>query len=257
MPVFLLMLVCAYGLAVMVYRYDMYDREPWYLLLLAVALGGAAGWVVGEFVQDSIIQWLGSAGQRIEWQAAIAAVLEETVKFTIVLGIALVFRTHFNDPLDGLIYGAFVGLGFAIEESRFYIGLESNGARQIGPEAVRLFLHLLLGGLGAFGLGLARFPKRLRLWGIVLPLCLASSMVIHFLWDYWLGLPEATTETAVFRRLAAVSLMAVATTMFGIAVVYGVHWSRKIIAPLSQKRLWGWPFSLLIRTQNPQDSQQE
>ncbi|HIF33606.1 MAG TPA: PrsW family intramembrane metalloprotease [Planctomycetaceae bacterium] len=245
MPVFLLMLVCAYGLAVMVYRYDMYDREPWYLLLLAVVLGGGASWMVGG-VEDSIIQWLGSNDQTFA-QAAIAGVLEEAVKFTIVLAIALLFRSEFNDPLDGLIYGAFAGLGFAIEESRFYIGLAPSGARQIGPEAVRLFLHLLLGGLGGFGLGLARFPKRLRIWAILLPGCLASSMVIHFLWDYWLGLPEATTDTAGFRRWAAVSLMVVTTSMFGGAVVYGVRWSKKILAPLSEKRLWGWPFSLLIR----------
>ena len=34
-------LLCGIGFALLVYRYDMYVREPWYLLVLAIILGGA------------------------------------------------------------------------------------------------------------------------------------------------------------------------------------------------------------------------
>jgi len=82
-------------------------------------------------------------------------------------------------------------------------------------------------------------------------------MAIHFCWDFWIGLPEATSELATFRRMAAVSLMAIATLMFGVSVFYGVRWSKAIIAPRSQKRLWGWPFSLLFRGRSGGSSEEQ
>ncbi len=33
-------LLCALILSLFAYRYDMYDREPWYMLVLAVFVGG-------------------------------------------------------------------------------------------------------------------------------------------------------------------------------------------------------------------------
>ena len=30
--------ICAILLLLMVYRYDMYDREPWYMMILAILL---------------------------------------------------------------------------------------------------------------------------------------------------------------------------------------------------------------------------
>ena len=54
MFVYAVVLLCALGLAAMVYRYDMYEREPWYMLLLALAMGGAAGFGVGHLEDFAI-----------------------------------------------------------------------------------------------------------------------------------------------------------------------------------------------------------
>ena len=35
-------LLCGFGFTLLVVRYDMYEREPWYLLSLALLLGGGA-----------------------------------------------------------------------------------------------------------------------------------------------------------------------------------------------------------------------
>ncbi len=111
---------------------------------------------------------------------------------------------------------------------------------------MRLLLHLLMGGLAGFGLGLARFPKRLPLWPIVLPCGIVAAMGIHFFWDYWCGIPRDDVSEA-FRRSAAVGLLLIATALFGVSVSMGVRRSRAMFSPKSQKRLWGWPFSLLFR----------
>ena len=41
--------ICAIVLVLMVYRYDMYDREPWYMLVVAILLGILACVTVGKF----------------------------------------------------------------------------------------------------------------------------------------------------------------------------------------------------------------
>ena len=246
MLVYSIVLLCAYALALIVYRYDMYNKEPWGILLVVVVLGMAGAFGIG-FAEDAAIESL-KAHESSGTQAAIAAIFEETVKLLIVIAVVIVFHKHFDDPIDGLIYGAFAGLGFAMEESRFYLGLSqptSSLAVQTGPEAVRLILHVLMGGLGGFGVGLARFPKRMPLWPIVLPVGFAAAVVIHFFWDFWCGLPGDEISEA-FRRFAAVGLMLTATGLFGVAVKMGVRRSRAVIAPRSKKRLWGWPFSLLF-----------
>ena len=244
MLVYATVFVCAYALALMVYRYDMYEKEPWYMLLLVVALGMAAAFGVG-FVEDIAINSF-NQHESAGGQAAIAAVFEETAKLLIVVLVAIFFRHEFNDPIDGLIYGAYAGLGFAIHESLFYLNFKPAVPQQSGAEAVRLLLHLIMGGLAGFGLGLARFPKRMPLWPIVLPCGVVAAMGIHFFWDYWCGIPrDDVSET--FQRFAAVLIMVIATAMFGVSVSMGVRRSRVIFPHKDQKRLWGWPFSLWFR----------
>jgi RsiW-degrading membrane proteinase PrsW (M82 family) len=244
MFVYATVFICAYVFAMLVYRYDMYDKEPWYMLLLVAVLGIAAAFGIG-FAEDSAIEFFNqyeSAGG----QAAIAAVFEESSKLLIVVLVAIFFRQHFNDPIDGLVYGAYAGLGFAIHESMFYLGLTTIDPQQSGTEAVRLLLHLLLGGLAGFGLGLARFPKRMPWWPVVLPCGVVTAMGLHFLWDYWCGIPRDGISE-VFQRSAAVGLILVATALFGMSVSLGVRRSRAVFSPRDNRHLWGWPFSLLFR----------
>ena len=254
MLVYAITLVCACVLVLMVYRYDMYNKEPWGVLAVTVALGMAAAFGIG-FAEDAAIGAFRAEGS-IGGQAAIAAVIEESAKLLIVVGLAIVFRQHFDDPIDGLIYGAFAGLGVALEESRFYLGLsdpDSPVSVQAAPEVIRLILHLLMGGLGSFGVGLIRFPKQTPPWPMVLPLGFATAVAIHFCWDFWCGIPRPDLP-ATFQRFAALGLMLGATGLFAIGVVMGARWSRAVIAPGSQKRLWGWPFSLLLGRRQDGDS---
>ena len=98
MLVYITVFVCAYAFALMVYRYDMYEKEPWYMLLLVVVLGMAAAYGIG-FAEDIAIESFNQY-DSVGGQAAIAAVFEETVKLLIVVLVAVVFRREFNDPID-------------------------------------------------------------------------------------------------------------------------------------------------------------
>lgn len=63
------------------------------------------------------------------------AVVEEAAKALIVLAAFVVFRREFDDTLDGLIYGAVIGAGFALAESIVYLRTLASlgGAAQFSP----------------------------------------------------------------------------------------------------------------------------
>ena len=51
-----------------------------------------------------------------------APILEETMKTVLLLVIVLAARRYFEGPLDGLVYGALIGAGFAFTENILYFG---------------------------------------------------------------------------------------------------------------------------------------
>ncbi|HEV2438430.1 MAG TPA: PrsW family glutamic-type intramembrane protease [bacterium] len=113
---------------------DPYEREP----LSDLGLTLAAGVVIAPLITRGVETALGipsslqpaafavfSAGPPNLW----GAVVEEAAKAAVVLGAFTLFRREFDDTLDGLIYGAAVGAGFALAQSLLYLRtLASLGA---------------------------------------------------------------------------------------------------------------------------------
>lgn len=246
--IYIIVLLAASVLAMLIYKYDMYDREPWYMYLLAIFLGGLSAWLVGDAEDWAIIRY--DAIDSVAVQALIASTFEELSKLAVVVAILLLFGKYFNDPMDGIVYGALAGLGFALEESRFYLHLALRAipppsqADLFGQECTRLILHFLTGGLGGFGVGL--IASRIRQGKVILTGWLAAALTIHFFWDYACGLPQGDNG-AVFRRSSAVGLMLFALLLFGVAVKVGNQWSAAIHPPDGPiPRLFGWPFNLFF-----------
>lgn len=249
--VFSAVLVCSLAMALLIYRYDMYEREPWYMLVLAGVLGMASSWAIG-YVEDFILILLPEQGRSLAVLAAVAGTLEELVKLLAVLAIWTCISSHFNDPFDGLIYGGMVGLGFALTETLFYMELAGSKVpwySVVGQEFVRTVLHILMGALTCVGLGLARF--RVAGWPQILVGCVTASMAIHFCWDYFCGLPR-DDELSLFQRAIAVGLMVTAFTLFGVSVVVALRRSEDTHAVNKLGSLWGWPFSLLTSRKDPE-----
>jgi RsiW-degrading membrane proteinase PrsW (M82 family) len=173
---------CALGMGLVVTRYNLYVREPWYMLLGAAALGAVAMLSAYGF-EIGLIKLAGRLRHPIDMPtlAAIAGVTEEMAKFISVILIAAWGKRHFGEPMDGLVYGSFVGLGAAIEESVWLLRQLPETAYLPPQEPVRLAGHLVMGGIGAFGLGLVAARSR---WGIVAaPATLAAAMILHTAWD--------------------------------------------------------------------------
>lgn len=238
MAVYLVLLLCGLGMAVMVYRYDMYDREPLVLLALATAAGVGCYWLAG-LVEDHFLASYSSP--PIVVHAAITGVCEEVGKVLLVVLLAVICRPFFNDPIDGLIYGSFVGLGFGLGESFYTVMLTGPEWYQVPTEAVRLFLHTLMGGVGGYGIGLLVFPGKKASWPVWLASGVLLAMVTHFLWNFYVGLVPVE-KSGPLTQVAAVLLMLGLTGIFGFLVVVGTNHSRRVFAPGDHHSLWGWPF---------------
>jgi len=148
---------------------DFLEREPTGLLVLAFAWGGLVATTVsipGSAALEDLVAKLGSPHLAADWGAALAGpTVEETAKTLGVVAIVLIARAQINSVLDGIVYGAMVGLGFQIVEDVVFslaaVSVAGQGDRVqpvVATFLVRGFLsgiwsHTLFGALGGAGLG--------------------------------------------------------------------------------------------------------
>jgi len=183
MILYLTLALCAAIFGWQVYRYDLHDREPIPALVLAAALGALAMWLAA-LAQLALMKKFGALGISSDhWgvsMSLVAAVTEELAKLAAVVMVIGLRPRWFNDPLDGLIYGAFAGLGAAIEES--LVVLSGHTAPMLpATEPVRLAGHLLMGGIGGFGLAYLKLGR--RGWQGRLAAGLLAAIALHATWD--------------------------------------------------------------------------
>lgn len=174
--------LCAAAIGWTVRRYDLHDREPPLMLVGATVLG-ALMMGLAMAAQDAVVPALmAHGGDHSNLRcAALAGTTEELAKLLSVLLIALCFPRIFNDPLDGVVYGSFVGLGAALIEAYCVIGTPSHLVLPCPEEFIRLLGHLVMGGIGCAALG-ALSVRPAALW-FALPAGLALAIGIHVAWD--------------------------------------------------------------------------
>lgn len=220
--IYVLMLVCAAGLAVFVYRYDLHEKEPWYMVALAVGLGFATMWLAGMF-EDYVLTHLHIRRDQFAARAAVIAHIETVARVAMVLCVATLFRDRFTDPLDGLMYGTLGGLGMAIEESLLYLSLAPATPHTLGVEVVRLFAHALMGGLVGFAVGQwARPMSRPHPKPILSAGCLAVAVLVHFSWDF---IAYQQSRTALLKLLPMLLMLALMLVWGGL-VAYASEQAR-------------------------------
>ena len=229
MLVYATLFACAALMVLFVRRYDLHGKEPWPMVMLAVAVGIVFMWASGQ-VEDAALTRLRLEPDELAAKAAMVAGVEGAAKLMAVLLIATGFRRHFNDPLDGLLYGTLAGLGMAVEESLLYLSLAPDkNALALGAEVVRLFGHSLMGGLLGFAVGLVLRPGRTGASGrrrVALPATsVAVALVIHFCWDYIAYRPHVPPAMRGVLMLLMLCLMLV----WGAMVAYAMDLSRRFL----------------------------
>ena len=159
--------------------------------------GAVAATTLSGFANDGwglVVARVGGPEFAARWTAALTApFVEETLKGLGVVMIYLIAPDEFDDMMDGFVYGAVCGLGFAVVEDVFYFmgvfGGHPDGVLQgffVRVVASGLYSHVLYTGLVGMGIGYfvsrrQRQPLARRL--LVLAGLSAAAVLGHFLWN--------------------------------------------------------------------------
>lgn len=172
------------------WRIDVFEQEP--LLILGIALGlGVISAPITFILTDTLssiyplqlgVDWVGD----LVYNIVFIGVLEEVAKFAMILVVVLLFR-QVNEPIDLMIYGSMVALGFATIENALYFtsyGLGIVFTRFL----ISTVMHLSMTGIICYWWARAAYINKrgpvLTTLAVIRGLIVAS--VVHGLFDYFL-----------------------------------------------------------------------
>jgi RsiW-degrading membrane proteinase PrsW (M82 family) len=217
--------------AALILAFDRYEPEPWRNLLGAFGWGALIATLFSIFfgaLADDILKavWGDDLGGRLAVVVG-RPVVEESFKGLALLLLLLIFRGEFDGILDGLVYGALIGLGFAMTENVIYLGQAflNDGIQGLG----RLFLaREVFGGLGhalyTGTIGAAVGWTRLRYgrgWlRLIVPVAgWALAVVQHSLWN---GSLTAPTPLLALPQVVAIAAQTVAFITPGLVLLAAI-----------------------------------
>ena len=169
------MVVLAY-----IVRSDVYEREPIVIVAYCFGWGAFSGVLAGGLNAIITEPFLGAGG---------AGLIEEPLKIWGVYQIARSarMRNEFNDHLDGIIYGAAAGAGFAGLENFWYISemVLTNAYPALFAIIIRSItgvMHISWSAIAGRSLGVAKATRGEIKRSDMLPGILVAAG-IHFLWN--------------------------------------------------------------------------
>ena len=180
LPVILLM--------VFIYRQDKYEKEPIGLLIRAF-IGG----MIAIPLDLALVSFINGIfySETVFYSAFIeAGFCEELCKF-VILFLTIWWNRNFNEYMDGIVYAAFVGLGFACVENILYV---FQGG--VGTGIVRALLsvpgHFLFAVIMGYFFSLAKFNEKGR-FGYLMA-ALFAAVLAHGLFDWMLMITDKKSE---------------------------------------------------------------
>jgi RsiW-degrading membrane proteinase PrsW (M82 family) len=180
---------------------DYLEREPPVLLATAFAWGGLVATslaVSGSAAMHNLIAKLSSPTFAAAWgPALVGPTVEELVKALGIVAIVLVAGAQLNSVLDGVVYGALVGLGFqVVEDVVFAVDAVAfaGGGDKVDPVVTTFLLrgflaglwsHTLFGALAGAGVGylVVRADRSLGSRVGAALLALGGAWLCHFVWN--------------------------------------------------------------------------
>jgi RsiW-degrading membrane proteinase PrsW (M82 family) len=113
-------------------------REPWTATAATFAWGAVVAASTATALNATLGAWLagaiGAEGGRALAPVVVGPVVEEVAKAAALVLLLAAWRERLDGVRDGIVYGALVGVGFAMAENVDYFTL---AAVQAGPEGLR------------------------------------------------------------------------------------------------------------------------
>jgi protease PrsW len=205
------------------YWADRYEREP-KSLLAAAFLWGALPAIVASLILEltlgsPFVDDPGSLAESLMEGAVVAPIVEEVTKAFALWAIFAWRRHDFDGVLDGIVYGALIGFGFAMTENFFYFvgAFDEGGFVQL---TIIIILRAVIFGLNhafytsltGIGFGLARHTKRSFLRVLWPSLGLCGAIFVHGLHNFGASITQVNAAGILLT-------LAVAACGFALLVV--------------------------------------
>jgi RsiW-degrading membrane proteinase PrsW (M82 family) len=195
---------------------DRFEPEPRHMLAIAFLWGASVAVVVSGIVNGLMDAVAGPALSAM----ASAPVVEEALKAAILFRFYIARRDEFDGPVDGVIYAAMVGLGFAFAENVDYYGraLQHGGTSGLAliftlRGMLAPFSHPLFTSLTGLGLGVARQSSSRPVRVVAPAVGFFGAVALHALWN-----AGASAGLFFFLVYGLVMLPALAALLIVVAV---------------------------------------
>lgn len=194
----------------LVWWLDRYEKEPLGLAAAAFLWGAVPGILLSlgaELLLDLPLVVLGEGlAYEMISSSVVAPVVEEGVKAAALLGLLFFWRHEFDNVLDGIIYGALVGFGFAMVEDVFYAiaNLQESSWGLILLMRSMLFglNHSFFTALTGIGLGIARLARESWQRWLAPLLGLGAAITFHAIHNLGASLAGMTVLTILISLIA-------------------------------------------------------
>ncbi|MBM7504400.1 PrsW family intramembrane metalloprotease [Agromyces aurantiacus] len=204
---------------------DRWEPEPrwalWFAFLWGAAVSVAIALIVDLGVQlfTALSNPAGAPTDEVMQAVVQAPIVEEVAKGFGVLLIYLFSRSHFDGPVDGLVYAATVAAGFAFTENILYFGvaLVEGGAGELGMTFIvrgifSPFAHVLFTACTGVAIGIgARRGAGAAILGWFLA-GLVPAILLHAFWNGSLAFADAfllyfTVQVPIFIGAIVVTVL--------------------------------------------------
>ncbi|WP_395639243.1 PrsW family intramembrane metalloprotease [Pseudolysinimonas sp.] len=223
-----------------VYWIDRWEPEPRLLLIIAFLWGATVSIVIALIADVGTSYLYAAAGADQNWTVFLqsvvqAPIVEEGGKGLGILLIYLVARRYFDGPVDGIVFAALVGGGFAFTENIQYFAIQIAESGRLDFAVGEIFFirgilspfaHVMFSAFTGFFIGLAA-RKGTALGGILFFFVgLIPAILLHAFWN---GVLFFIYDFYAYYVVVQVPLFAIA--------VLGVILLRRREAKMTQLRL--------------------
>jgi len=180
---------------VLVLWIDRYEAEPFWMLATAFFWGALVAvffaFLINTVSGVAVALMTNSMRAGQTFGAVISApIVEETAKALILFIFFFWKKDEFDGVIDGIVYAAMAGLGFAMTENIQYYGKAVMEAGSGGLTFVFIlrgalapFSHPMFTSLTGIGLGLARQTQNTAIKFIAPVLGLMAAIAMHSIWN--------------------------------------------------------------------------
>ncbi|MCS7059564.1 MAG: PrsW family intramembrane metalloprotease [Anaerolineae bacterium] len=209
---------------------DRFEKEPTRYVVAAFLWGAAPAVLIALVLQLilslplTLILGEDSLASALVGASIIAPITEELVKGAAVAIIYLARRQEFDGWVDGIVYGAAAGFGFAFVENVLYLMGTETAEEWVALFFLRVivfgFMHGFWTALTGLGFGIARNTTSIAQKGIAILAGLSVAIFSHLIHNGAVTLAEASSGATIWIALINYAFLVVGLLIASAAALY-------------------------------------